>query len=221
MARIRLLTPLALTLTLGVSVLAAPAARAACPAGNLLAGKQAWAWQELRGQKELATDGVKAPEGAIWDAALAVVLDTGAATITWDLGDAFPLAAAWIQADANDSYSLWGSTDGRRFSELGHINPVEGHGLRGRSLGLGNTPVRFLRFGEGVGDNLYSLAEIQVFCEIPTPFPPPMPVGTAAPAPVARSIYTYWNDETSARWELVLALLGFGLLQWGLSLIHI
>src|SRR5687767_3843243 len=142
--RLRRLLVLALT----ACALAAGEARAVCPAGNLLAGKQPWAWQDLRGRKEVATDGVKAPEGAVWDAALAVVLDTGAATLTWDLGEVIPLAAAWIQADANDSYTLWGSTDGQRFTELGHIAPVEGHGLRGRALGLGGAAVRFLRFGE-------------------------------------------------------------------------
>jgi hypothetical protein len=190
-------------------------AAAQCPQGNLLAARQPWAWQDLRGRKELATDGVKAPEGTLWDAPLAVVLDTGVATITWDLGDVYPLAAAWIQADANDSYGLWGSIDGHDFTALGNIQPVEGHGLRGRALGLGGTRVRFLRFGEGEGDDLYSLAEIQVFCQLPTPFPPALPVGNAASAAPARNIFTYWNDETSARWELVLALLGYVLLHWG------
>ncbi len=189
-----------------------------CPAGNLLAGRAPWAWQDIRGRKELATDGVKAPEGAVWDAPLAVVLDTGSATLTWDLGQVVPLAVAWIQADANDSYALWGSLDGRAYTEIGHIGPVDGHGLRARTVGLGGRPVRYLRFGEGDGDSLYSLAEIQVFCQIPTPFPPALPVGNAVPAAGPRDLYTYWNDQSSARWELVLALLGFGLLQWGFIL---
>jgi hypothetical protein len=189
-----------------------------CPAGNLLAGRAPWAWQDIRGRKELATDGVKAPEGAVWDAPLAVVLDTASATLTWDLGQAMPLSVAWIQADANDSYAVWGSLDGRQYTEIGHIGPVDGHGLRGRALGLGGRAVRFLRFGEGDGDGLYSLAEIQVFCQIPTPFPPALPVGDAAAAVGPRDLYTWWNDESSARWELVLALLGFGLLHWGFVL---
>ncbi len=190
----------------------------ACPAGNLLAGKSAWSWQDMRGRLEQATDGIKAPEGAIWDAPLAVILDTGAATVTWDLGATHPLAVAWIQADANDTYTLWGSTDGQTFSELGHIDPVAGHGLRGRSVSLGDKPVRYLKFGEGEGDSSYSLSEIQVFCQMPQPFPPAMTVGTAQAAPTTRTILTYWNDESSARWELVLAVLGLGLLQWGLTL---
>jgi hypothetical protein len=198
----------------------ARAQSSACPAGNLLAGKTPVTWQDLRDSRQagLATDGIRAPEGAIWDAPLAVVMETAAATLTWDLGAVVPLTAAWIQADANDTYTVWGSVDGRQFSELGHIDLVTGHGLRGRTLNLPGTPVRYLRFGEGDGDTFYSLSEIQVFCQTPSPFPPEMPVGNAQTAATATSIFTYWNDQTSARWELVLALLGLALLQWGLVL---
>src|SRR2546430_10806213 len=48
---------------------------------------------------------------AVWDASLAVVLETGAATISWDLGAVTTLNAAWIQADANDYYTLWRSEE--------------------------------------------------------------------------------------------------------------
>jgi hypothetical protein len=218
-----LLARLVPSLTLLAALAAGPSAARAQPAapcrpGNLLAGKAPWSWQDTRGRLELATDGIKAPEGAIWDAPLAVILDTAASTLTWDLGEAYPLSAGWFQADANDTYTVWGSVDGQRFIELGHIDPVTGHGLRGRTLTFSGVPVRFLRFGEGEGDSAYSLSEIQVFCQTPTPFPPALPEGSAKSATAARSIYTYWNDETSARWELVLALLGLGLLQWGLIL---
>lgn len=185
-----------------------------CPPGNLLAGRRPWAWQDVRGRVELATDGVRAPEGAVWDAPLAIVLDTGAAALTWDLGASYPLAAVWIQADANDAYTVWGSTDGADFRALGRVEPVPGHGLRARSLATGGAPVRYLRFGEGEGDGYYSVAEIQAFCRLPTPYPPAMAVGDARPAPAPRTIYDYWNDATSARWELALAGLGLALLSW-------
>jgi hypothetical protein len=208
----------ALALAWGRSAFAQTTTPAHCPSGNLLAGKRPWAWQDIRGRLELATDGEVAPEGALWNAPLAIVLDTGAATLTWDLEAVTAVSEAWIQADANDDYTVWGSLDGRHYRELGHIAAVRGHGLRGRALALGGAPVRFLRFGEGQGDSFYSLSEIQVFCAIPTPFPPPMRVGSAPAAPDVQNIYRYWNDATSARWELVLALLGLALLSWEFAL---
>jgi hypothetical protein len=186
-----------------------------CPAGNLLAGQRPSAWQDIAGAIERATDGQVAPEGAQWNAPLATVLATGAATLTWDLRRVVTVRAAWIQADANDAYTLWGSSDGRDFRVLGRIDPAAGDGLRGRKLDLGGTPVRFLRFGEGQGDDFYSLSELAVFCQLPTPFPPAMPVGVAPPAAVAHNIFTYWNDASSARWELILAVAGLALLEWG------
>jgi hypothetical protein len=193
----------------------------ACPGpANLLAGKAPYHWNDLRGGPPLSvtTDGTRAPEGAIWDAPLAIVLDTGAATISWDLGAVYALTAIWAQADANDTYTVWGSTDGNQFTELGRIEPVTNHGLRGRSIRLTGAPVRYLRFGEGDGDTYYSLSEIQAFCQVPQVFPPDMKVGDAKPAQVARTWLTYWNDTSSARWEFVLALMGLALLQWGLIL---
>jgi hypothetical protein len=224
MSPARLARPLALLAALLLDVAAARAQPvslqpAACPgSGNLLAGKAPYAWNDIRGRIELATDGTRAPEGAIWDAPLAVVLDTGAATITWDLGAVYGVTAVWMQADANDTYTVWGSVDGAQFTELGRIDPVTNHGLRGRSIRLAGAPVRYLRFGEGDGDSYYSLSEIQAFCQTPQVFPPDMPVGDAKQAVTARGILTYWNDTTSARWEFVLALLGLALLQWGLIL---
>jgi hypothetical protein len=187
-----------------------------CPAGNLLAGARLRQSTEVRGQVTRVTDGAMAPEGAVWDATPAVVLETGAATISWDLGRVVSLRAAWLQADANDSYTLWGSVDGARWIELARAGALDGlHGLRGRKLSLGGASARYLRLGEGQGDNSYSVSELQVFCEIPTPFPPALRVENAPVANVPTTILTYWNNETSARWELVLALLGLALLQWG------
>jgi hypothetical protein len=186
-----------------------------CPAGNLLAGKQPVTTQAVRGRPALATDEERAPEGAQWNAPLALVLDSDKSALTWDLGALVPVQAAWIQADNNDSYTLLGSDDGQSFRTLGRIEPQPGDGLRGRVLRLDGKPVRFLRFGEGVGDGFYSLAEIAVYCEIPTPFPPALRVGHAPMAPGARADQRFWNDETSARWELILALAALLLLRWG------
>ena len=193
---------------------AAEQAATSCPPGNLLAGKRPIAWRDIRGRLEAATDEVKAPEGAIWNTPLAAVLDTGAATLTWDLGATVALQAAWIQADNNDAYTLWGSDDGHLWRSLGRVGPVPDQGLRGRTLALGGTRARYLRFGEGVGDSFYAVAEIAIYCQLPTPFPPALREGTAQLTP-GPGLFRYWNNESSARWELVLALLGLALLRWG------
>ena len=186
-----------------------------CPPGNLLAGKRPVAWQDIRGSIALPTDGKRAPEGAFWEGPAAAVLDTGAATFTWDLGAPVRLAAAWVQADNNDRYTVWGSSDGREFAVLARLAEVGGPGLRGRALRLSGDPVRYLRFGEGEGDGAYALSEIQVFCAPPAPFPPEIPVAEAPSGNPPFNIHRVWNDETSARWQLVLAVLGYALLAWG------
>jgi hypothetical protein len=185
-----------------------------CPAGNLLAGKSPVEWKGIRGNKALATDGKRAPEGAMWNApTVATILDDPAAELTYDLGAVVPLQALYVQADANDVYHLWGSQDGNEYRNIGEVGIAEGvHGLRARKLNLGGIPVRFLRIGEGVGDNAYSISEVQAFCQLPDPFPPNIPEMAAPAAEVNKTFFTYWNNETSAGWELILALLGFGLL---------
>jgi hypothetical protein len=214
-------------LALALLVLLSPGGRAAhaqpaCPPGNLIANQATpWSWNDLRGQVARATDGFVAPEGAMWNAAPAVVLDTGAAGITFDLGAATPVRGVFVQADANDEYTLFGSLDGRDFRPLGKVPSVverTGHGLRGRTVRLEGAAVRFLRIAEGVGDDLYSISEIQAFCQVPEPFPPQLPVASAPAAQVKKTIYDYWNDDASARWELALAVLGGALLAWGLWL---
>ncbi len=65
--------------------------------------------------------------------------------------------------------------------------------------------LRYLRVGEGVGDNSYSVSEVAAYCQKPVPFPAQMRVASAPPTVVPK---VYWDDIASARWELVLALLG-------------
>jgi hypothetical protein len=205
-------------LPLLAGVVASPGARAedysplaACPAGNLLAGRRPTSWQDTRRDLALLTDEAVAPEGATWDAPPAVLFDTSASTVTWDLGAATTVSALAIQADANDTYTAWGSLDGRDYRVLGHINPVPNHGLRMRTIETGGAALRYLRVGEGVGDNSYSISEVAAYCQKPTPFPAHMRVVDAPPAVVAK---VYWDDIASARWELVLALLGLLFLWW-------
>ena len=191
-----------------------------CPAGNLIARRRPVQWSDIRqGRHDRVTDGVVANEGAIWDSPLSTVLDTGAAVLTYDLGKVVPLHALWVQADANDTYTVWGSLDNLTFREIGRVDTVEGvHGLRARKLNLGGIPARFVRFGEGQGDSAYSLSELQVFCQVPASLPHDVRVETVTAAVGVKNIWHYWNDRVSVGWEFALALLGLGLLGWGLQL---
>jgi hypothetical protein len=187
----------------------------ACPEGNLLAHKSPIAWQEVRRDLSLLTDENVVPEGSQWDATPAVILDTAAATVTWDLGAVTTVRSLAMQADANDTYTVWGSLDGKEYKVFGQIDPVPNHGLRTRVLNVGGMAARFLRVGEGVGDSFYSIAEVSAYCQVPSPFPPSMKVVDAPQAATPpKKFFDYWDNDASARWELFLALAGILFLWW-------
>jgi hypothetical protein len=187
----------------------------ACPAGNLLAGKKPMKWQETRRELGLLTDEAIAPEGSQWDCQPAVILDTAASTVTWDLGEVTLVRSFAIQADANDTYTVWGSVDGQEYKVFGQIDPVPNHGLRMRVLNVGGMPARYLRVGEGVGDSYYSISEFAAYCQVPSPFPPSMKVVDAPPAAVPpKKLLDYWDNDSSARWQLTFALLGILFIWW-------
>ena len=155
-------------------------AGAACGTENILAGKQPWQQHELRGDGAIVTDGVVAPEGASWDAATAVRLDTEAASVTFDFGEPRSVSAFILQADANDTYSISGSLDGSPGSYkvlTQAVNVVvRGHGLRARLIEMPPATLRFLRVGEANGDGNYSISEFSAFCRAPPSIPPELRV---------------------------------------------
>jgi hypothetical protein len=210
------------TLPLLLGALLASPARAqdsspvpACPEGNLLAHKKPIAWQETRRDLSLLTDEQITPEGSQWDAQPAVIFDTAASTVTWDLGALTTIRSFAIQADANDTYTIWGSVDGKDYKVFGQIDPVPNHGLRMRVLNVGGMVARYVKFGEGVGDSYYSVAEVAAYCQVPAPFPPAMKVVEAPAAAVPpKKLLDYWDNDASAGWELALALLGILFLWW-------
>lgn len=214
-----------------VAVLAlVPSARAAealftpdCTSDNLLARKRPSQQQDLRGNFWLVTDEAVAPEGAQWDSPVAIVLDTPAGSVTYDLGLPTTVSAFYVQADANDTYKIFGSLDGTTssFKMLAEVDTVQGHGLRGRTVTINPTSVRFVRIGEGLGDGFYSISEFSAYCRPPAPFPPQFRKVDAPPARVPEVSWWkfYWFDnDVSARFEMLLALAGMGLILWGIAL---
>ena len=186
----------------------------ACPAGNLLAGKLPVQWQEIQRNLSLLTDETLATEGSVWDASPAAIFETGASVVTWDFGQVVSVRHLAIQADANDTYNVWGSLDGKEYKLMGQIDPATGHGLRMRTLDVGGMAARFLRVGEGKGDGFYSVSEVAAYCQTPTPFPPQMKVVDAPAATAPKTYLDYWNNDASARWEMIFAMLGAMFLWW-------
>ena len=85
-------------------------------------------------------------------------LDTPAGTLTYDLGVVRSVSAFLLQADANDSYKVFGATENtpssyKLLTEVESVVNV-GHGLRTRPVRIDPTAVRYVRIGEPLGDSV-------------------------------------------------------------------
>ena len=161
----------------------------ACSDEDLIAGKVPVQQRDMIGTPALVTDGNAVAEGAVWDGPAAIRLEGAAGSLTYDLGKPMQVSAFILQADANDTYKVSGSSDGQTFKLLVQAaNLVDrGHGMRTRTMQIEPTTVRYIRVGEGEGDGAFSISEFAAYCRPPTPFPPalktveaPMAVGTEA-----------------------------------------
>jgi len=145
-----------------------------CDSVNVLAGKQPIEVVNLTGDPARITDGVLAAEGAA-SKPLAVTSE-GIGGVTFDLGAVMPVSVAYLQGDANDTYLLTGSIEGKpgSFHVLGEFAKVaeRGDGLRGRTVHFPTENLRYLRIRSGRGDGAFAIAELAAYCAEPTPFPP-------------------------------------------------
>ncbi|HXU61472.1 MAG TPA: hypothetical protein VN962_07220 [Polyangia bacterium] len=196
-----------------------------CTTDNLLAHRMPSARQDFHGDPRLITDNAVGPEGAQWDAPIGIILDTPAGSVTYDLGSVRPVGSFLLQADANDTYKIFGADVDRpdAYKLLVEVDNVVniGHGLRTRTLSIDATPVRYLRVGEATGDGYYSITEFQAYCRAPTPFPPKMTVSDAPPAIVVKPSFwqfTWWENDASSRFEMSLAIGAMLLIAWGIWL---
>src|SRR5262245_37665227 len=205
---------------------AAQVSSAECGIDNLIANRMPSGRQDVHGDLRLVTDGKAAPEGAQWDApGTGAFLDTPAGTLTYDLGVVRSVSAFVLQADANDSYKIFGANEDtpsayKLITEVESVVNV-GHGLRTRPVRIDPTAVRYVRIGEPLGDGSYSISEFQVYCAPPNPFPPKMPTVDAPPAKVIEAPwyeFKWFANDESARFEMGLALFAMLLLIWGIKL---
>jgi spermidine synthase len=196
-----------------------------CGTDNLLAGKAPAEQQEITGNLSLVTDGAIGVEGTRWDAPLAVTFFSSFASLTYDLGRTRTVSALYIQADANDTYRILGSTDGApgsfRLLTTAEDAFARGHGLRDRAIRITPTLVRYLRVGEANGDGRFSISEFAAYCKVPSPFPPAMKAVDAPLVETPRAPEkTTLPEETDANTLLlllaaVMAALGAGRMLWG------
>jgi hypothetical protein len=192
---------------------ATPTHAASCGTENLLAGRKPAQSQDIKGELVLITDGQVGAEGTVWDAPVGVVLETPTAQVTYDLGEPREISAIVVQADANDTYKVRGSLDNsptgyKVLAELANVVD-RGHGLRTRAVEIPPTTVRYVRFGEGSGDNYFSLAEFAAYCKKPSPFPPTMKVVDVPAAQSAEPAVAPAKD--GGRSVLLLAAAALGL----------
>jgi len=145
-----------------------------CDSVNVLAGKQPIEVVNLTGDPARITDGVLAAEGAA-SKPLAVTSE-GIGGVTFDLGAVMPVSVAYLQGDANDTYLLTGSIEGKpgSFHVLGEFAKVDERvdSLRGRTVRFPTENLRYLRIRSGRGDGSFAISELGVYCAEPTPFPP-------------------------------------------------
>jgi hypothetical protein len=173
-----------------------------CPSGNLLSGKAPMVHPGVTNAARV-TDGVIAAEGDPWDSELAAVLSDGSGHLVYDLGSTTGASAVDLQGDNNDRYVVELSEDGELFTPLWVSDPVGGQGMRRRSARGLRGQGRYVRVRAEGGDGYYSLAELQIFCETPSAWPPPIEV---------KSTSKWWwkniLDKRDHRYRLGLALLG-------------
>ena len=79
-----------------------------------------------------------------------------------------------------------------------------GHGLRTRASQVPPTTVRYLRVGDGNGDNFFSVSEFAAYCKAPTPFPPGMKIVDVPPTAAPDSQATPKPGSDTGRWALLL-----------------
>lgn len=143
-----------------------------CAEGNILAGA---AVVDHRGVKhaELVSDGWSTPDGTLSHAREAAVFRGADARITWELAGPTQIAAIDIQADSHHSYVIQGSLDGSRWRTIWEVPKAEQAGLSTRARrGLAET-ARFIRLRAKDGGKTYSVSELRLFCDLPTPWPVP------------------------------------------------
>ena len=196
------LVPLALAAVLALPLGCVKEAKTGPLPGNLLFGAKA----ENAGVPEVErmTDGLAPVEGDFWDTGITARFGSPESSVTWDLGEKKPIAAALVQGDNNDVYVLSVSDDGKTFRPLWQAQPENGAGMRMRSTSLKDS-ARYIRLTATGGDAFYSVGEIAVFSSEPAGWPN-MKIVRAEGAAGEKAA------DASASWGISLGVFGVAVL---------
>ncbi len=169
-------------LLLGTLLLLVSGCRAkhARPEGDLLYGHAPLRSVRVADPAKL-TDGVVGVWGDDWRSRAAAVLPSTQAYVEYDLGQSTELVAAYLQADANDYYTLSVSDDGVHFTTLWRANPTRETGLQPRWAKNLHARGRYVRLQASGGDGRFSVTEVAVYAHAPKVFPPNFSVSRNAP----------------------------------------
>jgi hypothetical protein len=137
-----------------------------CPQGNLLERAELIRWIDTAHATALLTDHNVIPEGAEW-LSQAVVFQSAAGSLTYDLGAELPIRALFVQAEARDRFSLFTSKDGKTWQGYAVLEVPDLAGMRTRLTTLDGVSARYVRFGEPVGGGSHAATELQLFCDVP------------------------------------------------------
>ena len=193
----------------------------AAPTGNLLASARLVDSLDIAGSARLAVDDAGVVEGARSVGSHGIRFVSAAGSLTYDLGVESPIATAFVQADAFNTFSLQVSDDGKVFRDVWVVPMAasEGRGVRSRSTFLSGVRGRFVRFGEATGPGARAVAELQLFAEIPADWPGTLRVAKAEPRPPeARRVSRLLTLRNSNMAKMWIAFLGAALLAWGFVL---
>lgn len=179
---------------------------------NLLEKRSPWQASGVR-HAELLTDRVAGNEGDAWKSTITALFGSGS-YVVWDLGSSQPIKAGWLQGDNNDSYEIATSEDGVDFKPVWTAGSAGGAGLRERSNQKLDGRGRYVRIRPLGGDGSFSLSEVQLFPEVPSPFPPKPPrrAGIALEARVSHAtvilgaalvVFLLFSSSRLKRWMLV------------------
>ncbi len=123
-------------------------------------------------REERLTDNVVAPAGDFWKSELTAIFSASQSYVEYDLGESKTIHAAYLQADANDIYTVALSDDGQTFTPVWEAPPSAAGGLQPRFVDNIEGHGRYVRVSAGSGDGSYAVSELQVFAERPAVWPP-------------------------------------------------